>query len=140
MEFTKRQLKFFSKAADVATQSTFGRYKLGCVAVIKNSIIALSSNKLKTHPIQAEWDKYRNFNCRSDPQNIHSLHAEIACLSSIKQDISFKDVELYIVRLLKNGEFGMARPCASCYQYIKHLGIKKIYYSTNYGFAFESIS
>ena len=139
MKFYKQQLKFFEKAAEVAKSSNFNKHHLGCVAVLKNKVIAASSNKLKTHPLQAEFDKYRNFECESDLQNMHSLHAEIACLSMIKQNIDYKDLELYIVRIRKNGEYGLVRPCNSCMNLIMKRGIKKIYYSTNGGFAFENI-
>lgn len=137
--FSRQQLRFFEKAADMASQSEFKQYHLGCIAVLKNKIIAASSNKLKTHPLQAEFDKYRKFNCESDPCNMHSLHAEISCLSMIKQDINYHDLELYIVRLRKDGSYGMARPCCSCYQCIVSKGIRKIYYSTNHGFSYEEL-
>ena len=138
--FSKQQIKYFMKAADVAKQSNFEKHHLGCIAVLKNKIVAASSNKLKTHPLQAEFDKYRNFNCESDLQNMHSLHAEIACLSMIKdRDFDYKDLELYIVRIRKNGEYGLARPCKSCMNLILSRGIKRIYYSTNFGFAFEDL-
>lgn len=137
--FTKTQMKFFQKTAEVADTSCFDVYHVGCIAVLKNKIIALSPNKLKTHRLQAEFDKYRNFNCISDPKNMHSLHAEIACLSSIKKDINYKDLDVYIVRRLKSGGFGMARPCAACMPYIKSLGVRNIFYSTNYGFAHEEL-
>lgn len=139
MEFSKQQLKFFKRAEEVAKESNFYRYHLGCIAVLKNKIIAASPNKLKTHTVQAKYDVYREFNCRSDPKNIHSLHAEIACLNMIKQDVCYKDIEIYIVRLLRDGSLGMARPCPSCFQYIKQLGIRKIFYSTNMGYSFETI-
>lgn len=140
MQFTKQQMKFFDKAKDIAQLSDFERYHLGCVAVLKNKIIAASSNKLKTHPVQAEFDnKFRDFNCTSDPKNMHSLHAEIACLNMIKpyQDVCYKDLELYIVRIRRDGNYGLARPCNACMNLIINRGIRKIYYSTNYGFSFE---
>lgn len=141
MHFSKQQLKFFDKAAEIASYSTFERYHVGCIAVLKNRIISASPNKLKTHPMQAEYDKFREFNnIKSDPRNMHSLHAEIACLSMIKDhDICFKDVELYIVRLCRDRDYGLARPCAACMNFIVNKGIRKIYYSTNTGFAFESL-
>lgn len=141
MQFSKQQMKFFDRAAEVADQSTFDKYHLGCIAVLKNKIIAASSNKLKTHPLQKMYDEYREFNCRSDPKNMHSLHAEIACLNMIKpyQEIPFKDLELYVVRVRKDGNFGLARPCSACMNLIMSKGIRKIYYSTNYGFSFESL-
>lgn len=35
--------------------------------------------------------------------------------------------------------FGLARPCPACMAMIKNLGIKKIYYTTDDGFAFEQL-
>lgn len=140
MKFSKQQMKFFEKAAEIAITSNFEKHRLGCIAVLKSKIIAASPNKLKTHPLQKEFDKYRNFNCESDLKNMHSLHAEISCLNMIKcQDINYKDVELYIVRIRKDGNFGLARPCPACFNCILSKGIHNIYYSTNYGFSYEYI-
>lgn len=137
--FSKQQLKLFERAAQVANDSQFDVFHVGCIAVLKNKIIAASANKLKTHPTQAIYDKYR-FSDTRYLKNMHTLHAEIACISQIKQDIVYKDLELYIVRLKKSGGYGMARPCSSCMPFIIDKGIQKIYYSTNYGFASEVIS
>lgn len=137
--FSKQQMRFFDRAATIALESNFDIFHLGCIAVLKNKIIAASSNKLKTHPIQAEYDNYR-YKCDFSIKNMHTLHAEIACLNQIKQDISYKDLELYIVRVKKSGEYGLARPCASCMPFIISKGIRKIYYSTNYGFASEILN
>ena len=141
MQFSKQQMKFFERAADVAADSNFDKYHVGCIAVLKNKIIATSPNKLKTHPLQAEYDRFRNFNnIKSDPKNMHSLHAEIACLNSLRyQDINYKDMELYIVRLRRDRDYGLARPCAACMNLIINKGIRRIYYSTNLSFAFEEL-
>ena len=141
MEFSKRQLRFFERAANVAKGSDFDRYHLGCIAVLKNHIVAASANKLKTHPQQARFDRFREFNnIKSDPRNMHSLHAEIACLNMLRdQDIPYKDLELYIVRLRRDLDYGLARPCAACFNYIKSLGVRKIYYTSNGGFVYEEI-
>jgi deoxycytidylate deaminase len=136
--FSRQQLKFFERAAQIANESQFDVFHVGCIAVLKNKIIAASANKLKTHPMQAIYDKYR-FSDTNYLKNMHTLHAEIACINQIKQDISYKDLELYIVRLKKSGGYGMARPCSSCMPFIIDKGIQRIYYSTNYGFASEVI-
>lgn len=134
--FSKQQMKLFERAAQVANDSQFDIFRVGCIAVLKNKIIAASANKLKTHPTQAMYDKYR-FNDTSYLKNMHTLHAEIACISQIKQDIYYKDLELYIIRIKKSGGYGLARPCNSCMHFIIDKGIQRVYYSTNYGFASE---
>ena len=140
MQFSRQQIKFFKHAEKVAMESKFNVYHLGCIAVVKNKIISSSPNKLKTHPLQKVYDSYREFNCRSEPRNMHSIHAEIACLNALRyQNINYKEIELYIVRVRRDGNLGMARPCVACSQYIKSLGIRKIFYSTNFGYAYEEI-
>lgn len=138
--FTKQEMKWFDKTAEIAATSNFEKYRVGCIAVLKNRIIAASPNKLKTHPTQAEFDKFRNFNSTDYMKNMHSLHAEIACLKSIKRDIRYKDLELYIVRVCRSGRLGLARPCSACMPFIRELGIRKIYYSTSIGYAAEFIN
>lgn len=140
MKFSKQQMKFFEKAAEIAVTSSFDRHRLGCIAVLKNKIIGSSPNMLKTHPVQKEFDKYRNFNCESDLKNMHCLHAEISCINKLKSlDVNYKDLELYIVRIRRDGNYGLARPCPACFNYILSKGIHNIYYSTNYGFSYECV-
>ena len=48
--------------------------------------------------------------------------------------------EVYVApRTRFDKEFGMCRPCSSCMAAIKDLGIKHIYYTTDYGFCYEKI-
>ena len=35
--------------------------------------------------------------------------------------------------------FGLSRPCPSCMAAIKDLGIRYVYYTTNYGYAYEKL-
>lgn len=136
---TKRACSFLDKAKKVAFLGDYYPYRLGCVAVYnKQHIISIGYNSNKTHPIQQEYNKYRNFN------NLHNycpdkIHAEIHCLSSLKSfiDLDYSKVSLYIVRIKRDEEVAMARPCKACMTYIKELGIKKIYYTTDYGYAEE---
>lgn len=67
------------------------------------------------------------------------LHAEMMCLLNIRDmDIDFSKVELYIYREDKNGNLAICRPCAACMKMIDNLGIKKIHYTTDGGFANET--
>ena len=68
------------------------------------------------------------------------LHAEISCINQIKHlEINFSKVRLYVYRIRNDKLYGMARPCASCIQAIKDLGIRDIYYTTNDGYSHERI-
>lgn len=127
----------YERAKSVALMSDL-RTKVGCVAVYKKNVIATGFNCNKTHPVQKEYNKYRHF--ADTPRTLHTLHAEIHCLIPISSfDIDWSNVTLYIVRVLKDNTLAMARPCPACMHYIKDLGIKNIYYTTNDGFAYENL-
>lgn len=85
-----------------------------------------SNNYTKTHPKQKFYaDKVHN------KYSIY-LHAEIAALVKCR-DFPYA---IYILRLLKNGKFGLARPCPICELAIREAGIKKVFYSSYEGFCY----
>ena len=55
-------------------------------------------------------------------------------------DIKWDKVVIFVYREMLDGSIGMARPCESCMAYIKDMGIKNIYYTTNDGFAHEVLT
>ena len=68
---------------------------------------------------------------------------ELDKVASIQRKVAFdwNKVHIYIYRIKmsnKNG-FGMARPCLSCMGLIKELGIREINYTTEDGFASETL-
>lgn len=135
---SKSDYRYFRKARTIADISDFKRAHVGCVAIYQGNIIGLGCNTNKTHPIQQKYNKYRDH----DQQNYFApkLHAEINCLNSIRHmDINFGKVKLYIYRTLHVKECGMSRPCPSCMAAIRDLGIRHIYYTTDSGYAYESV-
>lgn len=135
--FSRQDYQYFKKAKTIAEISDYSKTHIGCIAVYQGNIIAVGHNSNKTHPVQKYYNKYRD-------KRIHceylapKLHAEISCINSIRNlDINFSKVKLYIYRIRKDQEYGLARPCPSCMAAIKDLGIKHIYYTTNDGFAYE---
>lgn len=127
--------RFFGKARQVAFVSDFNRVHIGCVAVYQGKIIGIACNTNKTHPQQAKYNRLRS--------NIwlkHSVHAEIACLNQIRHlDIKWSKVKLYIFRAMKDGSYGMCKPCPACMAAIKDVGIRNIYYTTDDGYVYEKI-
>lgn len=131
------RMRFFDIAKKESHKSTFHNFHLGCVVIYNGKIISKASNTFKTHPIQKQYNTERY----TDDYSPHSMHAEIAALTKIMhQDINYSRCEVYIYREFKNGNPAMARPCRSCMKMIRELGIKKIHYSTNYGYATEYLT
>jgi len=62
--------------------------------------------------------------------NTEHRHAEVAALGKVAH---YKDMILLSVRVGKNGELRMARPCGDCLAYIKSRGIRTILFSDEQG-------
>ena len=132
----KADYKYFTKARQAASISDYTNIHVGCVAVYQGNIIGIGCNCNKTHPSQKYYNRYRS---RAE-ELLPKLHAEINCINSIKNlDIHFHRVKLYIYRIRRDQPFGLSRPCPSCMAAIRDIGIRDIYYTTNYGYAYERV-
>jgi len=134
---------FFERAKQEAYLSDFKIKKLGCIAVYKNKIIGYGHNSEKTHPLQMKYNKYRHFDCDFEEVK-HKIHAEVECLSHLEKNIqhlgysySPNKIKLYIYRVCISRDKGMAYPCSACMALIKDFGIKHIYFTTDYGYAYQ---
>ena len=135
-------IKFFDAAALQAEHSNFHKEHLGCVAVYNNKIISNGFNSSKTHPEQMIYNEYRGFKNKSGIN--HTLHAEMMCLINLQQLIDLgkikpSKIKLYVFRPKKSTKCGMARPCPACMHKIRDMGIKTIFYTTDFGYAKETI-
>lgn len=132
---SKSDRSYFRAAQAVSQLSDFNRVNIGCVIVDKHRIISSGFNSEKGHPMQARTDK-ETFNCDCPGKQ----HAEFsALLPLIRANVDLSRATLYTYRGKKDGTLGPSRPCPRCMQLIKSVGIRKIKYTTNDGFASELI-
>ena len=131
--FTNKDKRFFEIARLISHTSEYKRIKIGAVVVKKNKIISVGVNSYKTHPIQK---KYNRFRFDIEDTN-HTLHAEIQALVNIPYGTELNDLTIYIYRESRKGRLAKSRPCPSCMKLIKDIGIKKICYTTDEGYAIE---
>lgn len=126
---------YFRAAESVASLSNH-RCKMGCVVVKGHRIISSGHNSATTtHALQTKIDQ-NYFKCKCAGY----LHAETdALLPLINSKMDLSQATIYVYRNMKDGMSGMARPCPRCMGLIKSLGIKRINYSTQDGFAEEII-
>lgn len=140
--FSKSDYKYFDLARRAAMNSTYDGFKLGCVIVYKGHVLATGHNSNKTNPMQKKYNKYRDFKYNGKPIR-HSIHAEMAALSSIPYPIDvntdYSKAKVYVYRISpgKPLHMGLARPCAACCHALRDKGIRDIYYTTDDGFAHE---
>jgi tRNA(Arg) A34 adenosine deaminase TadA len=111
------------------------RQRMTAMLVYKNEVIALGYNKMKTHPIAKRFQKH---------EEAIYLHAEIDC---IKNALKVVDVDflakctMYVLRVKRpdhdHNAFvrGLAKPCCGCEMALDQFGIKKVYYTTDEGYA-----
>lgn len=130
------KMRYFSTACDVAKMSDY-KQQIGCVLIYKGKILGTGFNCSKTHPIQKIYNKERF----PEEDVLHTLHAETHAISPFlhKEGIDWSKVIVYTYRIKKSKPYGMSRPCPSCMAMLKNLGVRKICYSTEDGFAEEHI-
>ena len=62
MKFSKFDERMFHAAHIEAEKSEYKRFHVGCVITYKHTIIGRGHNSNKSHPMQKEYNQYRNFN------------------------------------------------------------------------------
>jgi deoxycytidylate deaminase len=134
-----RLKKFLKISKKLACLSDYDKYKLGATLNIGNQIILRGFNKVKSHPLQKQFNSYRA-NFEQIPQASHSIHAEMVLIDqAIKLDLDLSKAELTVYRIGTDGLPKMGRPCAACMTAIKQNKIPLIRYSTPDGIATEMI-
>lgn len=112
-------IKFIKKAINEAEKAE-ERYRVGAVVFKGKRILSRGHNTYqksakKLHPKFTRWP--------------NSVHAEVDAILKARRNL--KGASILVVRINKAGELRNSKPCAHCMLYLKHVGIKKVYYSTN---------
>ena len=116
--------RYLSVARRMAQQGAHGKTSHGAVLVKGGNIINAAHNK---------W-AYSSFGkrFRERGKGISTLHAELAVVINLDRSVT-QGTDVYVVRVDKAGEFRMSKPCSMCETALKHVGIKRIYYTTDDG-------
>jgi pyrimidine deaminase RibD-like protein len=103
---SKRINRFFAIAAKLAQKSD-GNHKHGCLVIKGGAIVGKACNNY-----------------------FNGQHAECAALSK-QWKSEIRGATLIVVRIRKDREYGLSKPCHTCEKFIKECGIRAVYYSTN---------
>jgi len=134
---SKLNEKMFKVAKTVSDLSDFPRIQIGAVVARKHTILAVGTNQVKSHPLQKKYNKER-FEKEQDTCQ-HHIHAEMDALLKVKNVDDLSKASIYVFRRNGNGALAMSRPCPACMTKIIEMGIKKVYYTTDAGYAFEQL-
>lgn len=103
-----------------AKKSKHKQHRVGAVVVKGGRILSYGHNQIRP----------------SKELKTETIHAEeAAILQAIKTSgiTSLANSKLYVTRYTKAGAVGLSKPCVRCMGLIRSCGIRKVYYSTDYG-------
>ena len=134
----EKYFKYAKLAAKKADYEGASSVKIGAVAVYKGSILAESWNTNKTSPLQAKYNIYRF----KDDRYPAKAHCETLLIQRLKnicgKDFPWDKIDIYIYREYKNGLLANCAPCPSCHKMLMDYGIKRVFYTSNYGYIQEN--
>jgi tRNA(Arg) A34 adenosine deaminase TadA len=117
----------------IALDPVFGQRMAACL-VYKNEIIAIGTNKYKTHPIAKRFQKH---------EEALFLHAEVDCIKNALRvvDVDFlTKCTMYVLRVKRPEDnhkkfvHGLAKPCSGCEMAVTTFGVKTVYFTTDNGY------
>jgi tRNA(Arg) A34 adenosine deaminase TadA len=119
---SKKIDRCFALAKNIASNSPYGKIRHGAILVKGGSVINASFNK----------ENYSSFGKRfRSPQRGHAtVHAELGCILGLPRDVT-SGTDLYVCRINRRGEFRFSKPCSMCHEALKHVGVKRVYYTTS---------
>lgn len=122
MQISNKIKRYFNLGRNIAYNSPYGKLRHGAVLIRGGSVMNASFNK----------DSYSSFGTRfrSPSRGPATVHAEIGCILGMSRDVT-SGADLYVCRINREGEFRNSKPCSMCHEALKHVGVKRVYYTTN---------
>lgn len=118
-------------------------YSLCAIIVRGGSIKSIGFNKQDVNSfvghceLMARQNYHDSHRCHHHHKNYNiQTHAELDAISRSRGKIDLRGSKVYVVRLRRTGDYGMARPCSICENALYRYGIKQAFYSiddTHYG-------
>ena len=134
MRSMNRHRKLLDEARVCSLLSTYEKYKIGSVLLLKSGKRFFGHNQPKSHPLQSKFSIVKKRLGVAKKRNSF-LHAEMHAIATALRHSSIEDLKgasIYVFRTpLDKREHAMCRPCVSCMAAIKHFGIKNVYYTSD---------
>ncbi len=122
VRLTAKIKRYFDLARNVAYNSEYGKIRHGAVLTKGGSVINTCYNK----------DKFCSFGTRfRDPERgPATIHAELGCILGLPRSVT-TGADVYVCRINKKGQFRNSKPCAMCHEVLRHVGVKRVYYTVD---------
>ena len=114
--------EFIHTAFNIAKKvKPVGSSRIAALVVLKNKIIGIGFNHLRSHPFQLKFARNK--------ESIF-FHAEVhAIKQALRSHSDLSNTTLYVARARKvhgNWEYGISKPCEGCQSCIDSYGIKRV--------------
>lgn len=106
----------FRLAEKQAKKSPFLKHRVGAVIMKGSRVLSTGFNSIRYSKVSKQ----------------PTSHAEAAAICKLLKDGRLADLcgsDLYVTRFTKSGSVSCARPCSSCEQLIRSVGIRKVFYT-----------
>ena len=117
----KRYIEF---AKRVAEQSNYGKFRHGAVLVKGSSVRSVSCNKLRHCSFGTRF--------RHHDRGDATLHAELGAILGIARSTT-QGADVYVARISREGEARISKPCHMCEAALRHVGIRRVFYTNKEG-------
>ena len=97
------------------------KFQVGAV-VFKKNILSAGFNQKKSHPLLK----------RIGNKFMVGIHAEIHACIGLSPD-QMEGASIFVIRLKQTGEVGLAKPCGMCQAFLRDMGFKDAYFTTDSG-------
>ena len=124
IEITRRNERLFGFAKRMAELSSYGKFRHGAVLVHHGVVLNASHNKDKPCSFGSR------FRCRSKGQA--TLHAELGAILNMPRE-STEGSDIYVVRVNYENQYRTSKHCPMCQEAMRFCGVKRVFYSTEYG-------
>ncbi len=121
VERTNKIERYLELARSEAKQSKYGKLRHGAVLVKGGSVLSTSHNK---NNFSSFANRFRKHGCG------HATHhAELGCILGLDRSKTTGST-VYVVRINNDEKFRLSKPCSMCHDILKHVGVKRVYYTT----------
>ena len=119
----KKDIRILTSLSNKVSDYASGHRCRHVAAVVRKSkIIAMGYNSMKTSPAVLAVSKNADKTC---------IHAE---MDALRRAGDVRGLDLYIVRVDRNGERNNSKPCEVCQVAIDNAGLKRVIYTTTKGY------
>jgi tRNA(Arg) A34 adenosine deaminase TadA len=121
---SRKTLQRIHFAKKIAEASGTGQFRHAAVLLRGGSIVNFASNDYR----------YSGFADRFYHRAIGygTRHAEIRACLNVPRGLT-EGSSMYVVRVNRAGELKLSKPCKTCEETLRFLGIREVYYSTDEG-------